>query len=675
MDIKWTQRKMLLIASIACAYAVSEVSAQQCAVPHPDDPCECDSLSEVLLIANRGLDLEVRLEHCLPIGGSGTAFTRASTSQYVDYLLCGTPAPVGCGVYECEGPVQANANANGDAGNLLYQNVTSGHVSSTSNPICTFRITGDAHGDSVVTLGAIDLQTRANFARANHASSLDCDCIYSIERGLAGGAARAIALARFNFDPTQGHSCTPIISVEVFREAEITVQTECPPDPEDPEEPKDPKASLSSGIDFTGDDSFRFPEMERAASMMESEIALPNSDSNDDLIVNFSSIILRWTDSIGQSHEAIHHGVFADNASGDGTLVTRLGIFQNSAFDPSNWPLGESRTIEFEVPISTDDELTVEVIADSFSLFGDISNDGCLRVDDRAVVASLAAASTKLDTISYNARADFNLDGVIDVTDINALDAAVTDLCNQESYTEFCVEDCNGNRTLDICEIVSGTGADVDATGILDECEDCACPGDIETSGDVDDSDLEVISVCIENPYNQDYDCACADMDGDGLINGTDEVLLQARIICKQNSCDSGFIDCNSNNVNDDCEIKVKIASDTNSNEIPDECEQCTCPGDIKTSGDIDDGDLEAINVCIENPDNQDYDCACADMNGDGILDRTDEDLLEARIICRQNSCESDFTDCNSNNVDDHCEIDLKIVLDTNRDGIPDECE
>ncbi|MCI0630159.1 MAG: PQQ-dependent sugar dehydrogenase [Phycisphaerales bacterium] len=78
-------------------------------------------------------------------------------------------------------------------------------------------------------------------------------------------------------------------------------------------------------------------------------------------------------------------------------------------------------------------------------------------------------------------------------------------------------------------------------------------------------------------------------------------------------------VDCNSNQINDACDILDGLSDDKNGNGVPDECEPAGCPADLDSSGSVDVLDLL---VLISNwsggPGNP------ADLNGDGIVNVAD---------------------------------------------------
>ncbi|MEE9129722.1 MAG: FG-GAP repeat protein, partial [Phycisphaerales bacterium] len=80
------------------------------------------------------------------------------------------------------------------------------------------------------------------------------------------------------------------------------------------------------------------------------------------------------------------------------------------------------------------------------------------------------------------------------------------------------LSDCNENGTLDICDIAEGTSQDINANGIPDECE---CPWDLDTNGNVGASDL--LSLLVS--WGPCKGCP-ADFDGNGTVGASDLLAL-----------------------------------------------------------------------------------------------------------------------------------------------------
>ncbi len=271
---------------------------------------------------------------------------------------------------------------------------------------------------------------------------------------------------------------------------------------------------------------------------------------------------------------------------------------------------------------------------------------------------------------------DCNLNGTPDYIDFTL---SVDEDCNNNGILDGCdindgtSEDCNENGIPDECDIASGTSADVNANGIPDECE-CFCRGDVNRDGKVNADDGDPFIDCFGKIVYPGHPCICADMNGDGVVNGLDLAPFGARLECGPESCSEPFDDCNDNGVPDPCEIERGIAKDTNRNGIPDECE-CLCVGDITQDGKVDNSDLEAFRNCLGGRRIRGNDCLCADMDGDGAITELDERLLQRRVECGPNACGEAFDDCNNNNLPDKCDIQYGVSKDVNRNSIPDECE
>ena len=127
-------------------------------------------------------------------------------------------------------------------------------------------------------------------------------------------------------------------------------------------------------------------------------------------------------------------------------------------------------------------------------------------------------------------------------------------------------------------------------------------PGDV--NGDVS---VDLADHCdwLSNPV---------DLDGDGDVDGDDEVWLLERLMVFGH-----FVqDCNDNGLSDYCELAWEMSTDCDQNGVPDECDP--------------------------------------DCNGDG----------------RPDACEND---CNGNGRPDPCDIAGGFSEDCNGNGIPDECD
>ena len=147
-------------------------------------------------------------------------------------------------------------------------------------------------------------------------------------------------------------------------------------------------------------------------------------------------------------------------------------------------------------------------------------------------------------------------------------------------------------------------------------------------------------------------------------------------------------VDCNANNVPDECDIAGSTSNDCNTNGFPDECEVLAgTANDINSNGIPDECDLDCNNNGI--PDDLDiifgttYDCNnnllddnCEpDCNNTSVPDDCDV-LAGTSEDCNDNlipdECEGD---CNSNGVPDDCDITEGTSIDCNANSIPDECD
>ncbi len=126
-------------------------------------------------------------------------------------------------------------------------------------------------------------------------------------------------------------------------------------------------------------------------------------------------------------------------------------------------------------------------------------------------------------------------------------------------------------------------------------------------------------------------------------------------------SCElaSGASDCNNNGILDSCDISTALSLDCNANGIPDDCE--------------DDCDGNGI------PDSCDLQAGAQDCNTNGIIDSCDI-ASQADSDCDLNgtpdSCDlaSGAGDCNNNGLIDNCEI-ATTSGDCDNDGVLDACQ
>ena len=127
------------------------------------------------------------------------------------------------------------------------------------------------------------------------------------------------------------------------------------------------------------------------------------------------------------------------------------------------------------------------------------------------------------------------------------------------------------------------------------------------------------------------------------------------------------IVDCNSNGVDDGCDIANGTSQDSNGNGIPDECEFTDC-NDNGVADEIDIADGTSAD-CNFNGVPDECELVGGDCNDNGILDE-----CEAFDDCNDNGipdeCET-FGDCNDNGIPDECEN----LTDWDGNGVPDACE
>ena len=153
-----------------------------------------------------------------------------------------------------------------------------------------------------------------------------------------------------------------------------------------------------------------------------------------------------------------------------------------------------------------------------------------------------------------------------------------------------------------------------------------------------------------------------------GLFQGKDSSGTTWQVIDEITVWYPIISDCNSNGVDDDCDIANGDSFDDNGNGIPDECEFTDCnDNDVADEDDIANGTSDDCNF---NGIPDECELVGGDCNDNGILDE-----CEAFDDCNDNGipdeCET-FNDCNENGVPDECE---DYLTDWNNNGVPDICE
>lgn len=190
------------------------------------------------------------------------------------------------------------------------------------------------------------------------------------------------------------------------------------------------------------------------------------------VVVNKS--LVTTVSSTGARQHSLRQGVVGFGTSG----LTRLGMATNAAFDPVTGQNGIDFTISGQVTDTislgaSDDVVAIEFAEDRDAFYGfdgDLSRDGSVCWTDRLLFG--AARDATVNDLNYNARADFNLDGVVDNDDLALL--------NLQCLTfDF---DCNGFIN----------GDDFDAYTAAFELGDMAADTDADGFVTGDDSDMFV---------------------------------------------------------------------------------------------------------------------------------------------------------------------------------------
>lgn len=243
--------------------------------------------------------------------------------------------------------------------------------------------------------------------------------------------------------------------------------------------------------------------------------------------------------------------------------------------------------------------------------------------------------------------ADCDLDGILDICDL------VDNDCNQNAIPDLCENDadCQGDGILDICQVTSN---DCNSNSIPDECE---------SADDCNDDGVQDICQLDNNDCNGDNvpdDCQL--QENDCNANGEPDECELFPVCIPPGGCYFPD-DCNLNGVLDECDVAVQ---DCNSNGIPDECDIGIVPGN------------DCCNVQFGSGCNDPViqDCVCEIMPTCCFINwsRACVDLV-ASSGCGECIVPPEVADCNHNDTPDGCDIAARESLDTDGNGVPDECQ
>ena len=299
--------------------------------------------------------------------------------------------------------------------------------------------------------------------------------------------------------------------------------------------------------------------------------------------------------------------------------------------------------------------------------------------------------------------------GFVDLVDGGTISGATTDTlqidnvtaADEGNYRCQIVADC-GNQTTSEPALVllADTVINTDPADVV------VCPGDNATF---------TVGATGENltyRWQADFGGGFFDMFDGGDISGATTDTLQIANVDAANvasyrcyvmgDCGDAFsasaqltlepvvTDCNTNGVDDACDILVGTSNDCNNNGVPDECEPDCQPNGVPDDCDVDptdpDGDTFVSEDCNNNgiPDECEPDCQPNGIPDDCDVDPTDPDGdTFVSEDCNNNGipdeCEAD---CNTNGVPDDCDIDPTdpdgdtfVSEDCNNNGVPDECD
>jgi len=241
------------------------------------------------------------------------------------------------------------------------------------------------------------------------------------------------------------------------------------------------------------------------------------ADPAPQTVVRWTNIAVSMTQGGRTTTETVLQGVAAEISDSEGLSSIRLGIFNSPEFAQDPLPDGQEvsgeRTIEIGPPANDVTEITATSFTDAFSEFDcDIDRDGAACPEDAVLMQSLAADAVLLGDLRYSARADFDLNGLIDAADLTAFDA-----------TYAASPDCNHNGQPDGCDIVRGSSHDTNQNGIPDECEkgDMNCDG-VRNGRDVSPFVFAFIDPAVYNSIYVQCDATRADIDDNGSTDAAD---------------------------------------------------------------------------------------------------------------------------------------------------------
>jgi hypothetical protein len=240
-----------------------------------------------------------------------------------------------------------------------------------------------------------------------------------------------------------------------------------------------------------------------------------------------------------------------------------LAIHTFSVDSPPMFPVGSGRPGGFTIlsAFATDGDVTLSVEAvgdfDASDEFLDVQLNGTgagRLLDSVSTHCSSAVDTLIIPAETFNGLVQGGDATFVFVASSNASTIECLDPTVVATVSYDAVVDCNGNGTLDSCDIDTGGSTDLNVNGIPDSCED-----DCNGNGAPDDYDIDqgTSADCNGNEIPDECDTA----------SGTS-------LDCNGNQVpDECEPDCNANDIPDECDITAGTSVDCDLNGIPDECD------------------------------------------------------------------------------------------------------
>ncbi len=404
----------------------------------------------------------------------------------------------------------------------------------------------------------------------------------------------------------------------------------------------------------------------------------------------------------------------------------------------TSWSQAEVNSLEVwvrrEAGTPTTNTLRVKAFRVRVTFGPDCNGNGILDSTDLASGGADCNANGVLD--ACEGLSDCDHDGIPNVCELAGND------CDGNGYPDNCNSDCDGDGIADVCEILAGA-ADCDGNHVMDSCQivyqdcngngildPCEVPSQLNAVNDsaqvfvgpgsavainvaANDSGFDPTKhrpvIIINEPSlgsatdsgalpgwlifeSSNTGCGTAEFRyriesivpclNDYYLQENETARVQVEVVPSSEACNPLIFqcqvldDCNSNGVEDHCEVLAGLATDCDGDGILDSCEVISvdCNGNgIEDSCELENGlaldcnvngvpdACEAFVDCDGNglPDSCDSQVDC---NGNGVSDLCD-------VVSGQG------TDCNGNSVLDECDIALGLLTNVDMNAIPDQCD